>query len=73
MADVIHEVGVVEKFFLKIIKKPIKKLLTNPALKRFLASKINEKVDIPKLDEKKEQKLFEAILEGLIEFIEASI
>jgi hypothetical protein len=67
----IKGLGVVGKGFLKLVKKPLKKLISNPALKRFIANKINEKVDIPKLNEAQEQALFEAHIEALSEFLDA--
>jgi hypothetical protein len=68
---VIKGLGVVGKGLLKLVKKPLKKLISNPALKRFIANKINEKVDIPKLNEAQEQALFEAHIEALSEFLDA--
>ena len=51
-----------------VLKKLIKKILKNPALKRYIADKINDKIDIKNLNEKEEEELFTAIIDAFIAF-----
>lgn len=56
------------KFLLKIFKGPIKRILmkelANKEYQDLVVTVINEKVDIPNLDETEEAKLFDSIYEA---------
>lgn len=53
-----------KKILAKIAKGSIKKIMINK--KTEIVKKVNEKIDIPGLDEKKEEQLFNAILEAIL-------
>jgi len=59
------------KFILKLFKGPIKRYvvaqLNDDELKKELVQKVNEKLDIPKLNEVDEAKLLDAIYEASVE------
>ena len=53
------------------VAKIIKRVIRKPALKQYVVDRVNEFVDIPKLDEKQEEDLLKAVVQGMIDFLEA--
>jgi hypothetical protein len=54
-------------FFVKLFKKQVIRYIVgmmNDKVKKDWAEKVNEKVDLPGIDEKEEQKLFEATIDA---------
>lgn len=64
----------ISKIPLKLLMIPfkamIKRLIKHPALKRYIVTNVNERVDIPKLTEKQEEELFSAHVNAMIQFID---
>jgi hypothetical protein len=56
------------EFLLKLFKGPIKRIvkkkLADEELQRMLVDRLNAKLDIPKLDEVEEEKLFNAVYDA---------
>ena len=59
------------KFLIKLLKKPIKKLvkreMEKDAIKEQILVYMNEKIDLPKLTESEEQRLFASIYDAALE------
>ena len=65
------------KFLLKLFKGPIKSIiireLKRDSTKELLVDIINDKLDIPKLDEEEEAKFIRAVLDALIEAVSLAL
>jgi len=61
--------NIIKNLLFKLIKKEIRKRLDNDSFKSMIVKAINKKIDIPKLSEAKEEKLFRAVIDAVCEFL----
>ena len=57
------------KILLKVLRGTILKRIVSESFKSELIARINKEVDIPKLDEAEEEKLFKAVVDAVLAII----
>lgn len=59
-----------QKLLMKLVKRPLLKILSNDKFKQKLANYVDEKVDIPNVSEDTERQLFVATIMAISEYLD---